>query len=185
MFLSNVNKDTLIDLGQITNPKEKSYEKTIKVLKWTVIAGVAYIIYANYLSSYVYKANPLKHYFAHRDYIRNAIMCDKGYELPGCENRIYCTGADPAFYKKHPGTGTLESCINKPILDAPIMLEDARQHMKYDIKKYMESRNFLEKIYDDAMDLLYPAKPEQPTKKMSVEEYREMQDRLCGRQQEA
>ena len=181
------NTHTRIPLRENAVPnKGKSFERKAKILTFTAAAGLAYLVYANYIRPIFHGLEvPPSYYPAQIDYIKNARMCDKGYDLPGCKNRIYCRDKDPAFRNKYPERLLTPVCINEPILDAPIMLEEAREDMRYDIKKYMKSRDIFEKIYDDAMDLLYPAKPEQPTKKMSVEEYREMQDRFCGRQQEA
>jgi hypothetical protein len=125
----------------------------------TTAAGLSYLIYSNYIRP-LYSPVPRAYYPAHAAYIQNARMCDKGYELPECENRVYCRNEDPTFAEKYPETGITAVCGNKLYTEAPFLLEESRWQMKHDLNEYMKYRDIFEKVYDAVLDnLIYPEKP--------------------------
>jgi hypothetical protein len=156
MYISQLeNKDTQILIGGNTVPnKGKSFERSVKILTYTVTAGLAYLFYANYIKPF-FSPVPLEYYPGYAAYIQNARMCAKGYELTGCENGVYCVENDPVYLEKYRGTILPGVCVNKLNPETPF-LENSRREMKGNLRRYMESRDIFERIYDAVLDIVYP-----------------------------
>lgn len=135
-------------------PQKGKHERTFKILTCMAIAAVGYALYTTYVRPFIksafFGAPSREYYFQYEAAIQDARMCAKGYDLdrPECKNRVYCIESQAGI-----GVG----CTNGLDPENPELLEQAKRQMEGVIERW--PRDPIERIYDMAMDKLYPPKP--------------------------